>query len=35
MKRYQELARFDEQVGFAEEASWLKKRADKLRAVHN
>jgi hypothetical protein len=32
---YEELARFDGQMGLADEASWLRRRADKLRAVDN
>jgi archaemetzincin len=31
VKRYEELASFDERMGFTDEASWLRKRVEKLR----
>src|SRR5262245_9408549 len=33
VKRYQDLARFDQQAGIADEADWLMKRMGKLRAA--
>lgn len=32
LKRYQDLARLDEEAGFIDEAAWLRKRLEKLRA---
>ena len=34
VKRYQDLARFDEQAGFTDEAAWLKKRVENIQTGH-